>query len=263
MNLKLKRPLCFFDLETTGIDVSKDRIIEISVLKVYPDGKELTYTRRINPQMPISARAQEITGISDEDLKDCPTFEEIAQEVADFMKDCDLAGFNSNKFDIPILMEEFLRAGINFDLSKRKFIDVQVIFHKKEQRTLSAAYKFYCNKDLENAHSAEADTRATYEILLKQIERYEDIGDTVEQLSEYSARTKYIDFAGRIIKGDDDEPVFNFGKYKGQKVKEVLKKDPYYFDWMMNADFPLYTKKVLEEIYMEMKLEQSDLFKKH
>jgi len=252
MNLKLKRPLAFFDLETTGLDIAKDRIVEISILKVSPDGKEETYTRRINPTIPMSKQASEITGITDSDLKDMPTFKELAPEIVKFLDNCDIAGYNSNKFDIPLLAEEFIRAEIDFDFSKRKIIDVQVIYHKKEQRTLKAAYKFYCDKDLENAHSAEADTYATYEILKKQIERYNDLGDDVNSLSKFSFHTRNVDFVGRIIYNDNDVPVFNFGKYKGKPVAEVLKKDPGYYGWMMNADFPLYTKKVLTKIRLEM-----------
>ena len=252
MNLKLKRPLAFFDLETTGLDIAKDRIVEISILKVSPDGKEETYTRRINPTIPMSKQASEITGITDSDLKDMPTFKEVAPEIVKFLDNCDIAGYNSNKFDIPLLAEEFIRAEIDFDFSKRKIIDVQVIYHKKEQRTLKAAYKFYCDKDLENAHSAEADTYATYEILKKQIERYNDLGDDVNSLSKFSFHTRNVDFVGRIIYNDNDVPVFNFGKYKGKPVAEVLKKDPGYYGWMMNADFPLYTKKVLTKIRLEM-----------
>ncbi len=252
MNLKLKRPLAFFDLETTGLDIAKDRIVEISILKVSPDGKEETYTRRINPTIPMSKQASEITGITDSDLKDMPTFKEVAPEIVKFLDNCDIAGYNSNKFDIPLLAEEFIRAEVDFDFSKRKIIDVQVIYHKKEQRTLKAAYKFYCDKDLENAHSAEADTYATYEILKKQIERYNDLGDDVNSLSKFSFHTRNVDFVGRIIYNDNDVPVFNFGKYKGKPVAEVLKKDPGYYGWMMNADFPLYTKKVLTKIRLEM-----------
>ena len=252
MNLKLKRPLAFFDLETTGLDIAKDRIVEISILKVSPDGKEETYTRRIDPTIPMSKQASEITGITDSDLKDMPTFKEVAPEIVKFLDNCDIAGYNSNKFDIPLLAEEFIRAEVDFDFSKRKIIDVQVIYHKKEQRTLKAAYKFYCDKDLENAHSAEADTYATYEILKKQIERYNDLGDDVNSLSKFSFHTRNVDFVGRIIYNDNDVPVFNFGKYKGKPVAEVLKKDPGYYGWMMNADFPLYTKKVLTKIRLEM-----------
>ncbi len=254
MNLKLKRPLAFFDLETTGLDIAKDRIVEISILKVSPDGKEETYTRRINPTIPMSKQASEITGITDDDLKNMPTFNEVAPEIVKFLENCDIAGYNSNKFDIPLLAEEFIRAEVDFDFSKRKIIDVQVIYHKKEQRTLKAAYKFYCDKDLENAHSAEADTYATYEILKKQIERYDDLGDDVNSLSAFSFHTRNVDFVGRIIYNDDDVPVFNFGKYKGKPVAEVLKKDPGYYGWMMNADFPLYTKKVLTKIRLAMNM---------
>lgn len=252
MNLKLKRPLAFFDLETTGLDIVKDRIIEISILKVSPDGKEETYTRRINPTIPISKEASKITGITDNDLKEMPTFKEVAKEVFSFIENCDLAGFNSNKFDIPLLAEELLRAEIPVDFSKRKMIDAQVIFHKKEQRTLSAAYKFYCKKELKNAHSAEADTYATFEILKGQVEMYDDLEGDVESLSKISYHNRNVDFAGRIVYNSNSEAVFNFGKYKGKVVTEVLKKDPGYFGWFLNADFPLYTKQILTRIRLSM-----------
>lgn len=257
MKLNLTRPLAFFDLETTGLNVVKDRIVEIAIMKIHPDGKEEMYRRLVNPTIPISKEASDITGIKDDDVKDMPTFKEVAKEVAQFLDNCDLAGFNSNKFDLPMLAEEFLRTDIDFDLSKRKMIDVQVIFHKKEQRTLSAAYKFYCDKELENAHSADADTIATYEVLKAQIERYEDLPNDVDKLSNFSSHSKNFDFAGRIIKNGKGEPVFNFGKYKGKLVTEVLKKDSAYYGWMMNADFPLYTKKMLTKI----KLSMSNIFK--
>ncbi len=252
MNLNLKRPLAFFDLETTGLDIAHDRIIEISIVKVFPDGKEETYTRRINPTIPISAESTKITGIKDEDVKDMPEFKAVAKEIANFLDNCDLAGYNSNRFDIPLLAEEFIRADIDFDFTKRKIIDVQVIYHKKEQRTLSAAYKFYCNKDLENAHSADADTYATYEVLKKQVEKYDDIKNDVNFLSGYSSFTKNVDFVGRIVYNEKNEPIFNFGKYKGKKVVDVLEKDKGYYAWMMKSDFPLYTKKVLTKIKLSM-----------
>ncbi|MCK5028769.1 MAG: ribonuclease H-like domain-containing protein [Bacteroidales bacterium] len=248
MELSLKKPIVFFDLETTGIDVVKDRIVEISLLKVSPDGKEETKTMRINPEMPIPPHVTEIHGISDEDVKNEPTFNTVAKDVAKYIEGCDLAGYNSNKFDIPLLAEEFLRVDVDFDMKKCRFVDVQVIFHKMEQRTLSAAYKFYCEKNLDNAHSAEADTKATYEILKAQIDRYNDITNDVEELSKVSSHNKNADFAGRIIFNDKDQEVFNFGKYKGQTVESVLEKDQGYFSWMLNSDFPLYTKKVLTAI---------------
>ncbi len=252
MNLKLKRPLAFFDLEATGLDIVNDRIIEISIVKVSPDGKTETYTRRINPEKPISKEASKITGIKDEDLKDMPTFKEVAKEIFRFIDNCDLAGYNSNKFDIPMLAEEFLRADIAIDFHKRKFVDVQVIYHKKEQRTLSAAYKFYCNKDLENAHSAEADTFATFEILEGQIAKYDDLPADVNELSKFSTYSKGVDFAGRIVYNSKNEPVFNFGKHKGKLVTTVLGNDPGYYGWFMSADFPRYTKQVLSKIKLSM-----------
>ncbi len=248
MELTLKNPMVFFDLETTGINVASDRIVEISWLKIQPDGSETQQTQLVNPTIPIDPKAIAIHGISDEDVKDKPTFSEIARTLANEFEGCDFAGYNSNKFDIPLLAEEFLRVGVDFDLRKRKFIDVQVIFHKLEQRTLTAAYKFYCKKDLKDAHSAEADTIATYEILKAQLDHYEVLQNDVDFLSVFSTQNRSADLAGRIIYNDKDIEVFNFGKYKGEPVEEVLKKDPGYFGWILNGDFPLYTKKVLTNI---------------
>lgn len=248
MKLNLKNPLIFFDLETTGINVASDRIIELSYLKVFPDGHEESKTIRLNPEMPIDPKATAVHGITNEDLKDCPTFKSIAQTLANTFEGSDFAGYNSNKFDLPLLAEEFLRCDVDFDLKKRKFIDVQVIFHKMEQRTLSAAYKFYCSKDLDNAHSAEADTRATYEVLQSQLEKYNDLTNDVDKLSDFSAQTRNVDFVGRIVLNEKDVEVFNFGKYKGVPVEEVFEKDPGYYGWMIGNDFPLYTKKVLTAI---------------
>lgn len=248
MELNLKNPLVFFDLETTGINIVSDRIVEISYLKVQPNGKEECKTRRINPEMPIPPEASAVHGIFDDDVKDCPTFKEIAKSLAAQIEGCDLAGYNSNRFDIPVLAEEFLRAGVDIDFTKRKFIDVQTIFHKKEQRTLSAALKFYCNKELEDAHSAEADTIATYEILKAQLDHYSDLKNDVEFLSDFSAFTNNVDFAGRIVYNDKKEEVINFGKYKGRLVTDVLKNDPGYYGWIMQGDFSLHTKKVITNI---------------
>ncbi|MCQ2974032.1 MAG: 3'-5' exonuclease [Bacteroidales bacterium] len=246
MELKLKKPIAFFDLEATGINVSSDRIIEICVLKINPDHTEETFVSRVNPQMPISKEAIEITGIKDEDLKDCPTFAEIAPRLNKFLENCDFGGFNSNKFDIPMLAEEFLRANIDFDMRKRHSVDVQVIYHKLEQRNLTAAYKFYCNKDLTEAHTAMADTKATYEVLKAQLDKYpNDIENDIEKLATFSNQTNCVDFAGRIIYNEKGEEIINFGKYKGVKVEDVFKKEPGYYAWVMNGDFPLYTKKVL------------------
>lgn len=248
MKLKLNNPIIFFDLETTGIDVVKDRIVELSYLKVFPDGKEETKTWRVNPGIPISPEASAIHGIFDDDVKDMPSFQQIAQTLANEFEGCDFAGFNSNKFDIPLLAEEFLRTGVDFDMKKRKFIDVMVIFMRMEQRNLAAAYRFYCNKDIENAHSAEADTRATYEVLQAQIDRYDELKNDVDTLSVFSSHNRNADYMGRIIFNDQDVEVINFGKYKGVPVEAVLEKDPGYYGWIMNADFPLYTKKVLTSI---------------
>ncbi len=262
MNLNLKNPLVFIDLETTGLNIASDRIIEITVLKIHPNGKEDVKTWRINPTIPIPEKASLIHGIYDMDVKDCQTFKDLAKNLANEMEGCDFAGFNSNKFDFPLLIEEFLRADVDFDLKKRKFIDVQVIFHKMEQRTLSAAYKFYCNKELEDAHSSKADTIATFEVLKAQLDRYqgakhidhngvvsEPIVNDIDQLSKFSAHNVNVDFAGRIVYNEKGVEVFNFGKYKGVSVDEVLlKKDPNYYNWMMNGDFPLHTKKVLTQL---------------
>lgn len=253
MNLKLKRPIIFFDLETTGVDTATDRIVEISMVKVDVDGSKTVKTRRINPEMHIPEVATAVHGITDEDVKDEPTFRQIAKSLAAFIEGCDFGGFNSNRFDLPMLVEEFMRAGVDVDFSRRKFVDVQTIFHRKEQRTLVAAYKFYCDKNLENAHSAEADTMATYEVLEAQIERYGDIGSTVEELSEFSSNGTIVDFAGRLSLNDKGEEIFTFGKYKGRKVEEVFKSDPSYYSWIMNGDFPLYTKKKITEIRLRMK----------
>ena len=253
MKLNLKHPLVFFDLETTGVDTAKDRIVEISMVKVMPDGEEIVRTRLINPQMHIPEDATAVHGITDEDVKDQPTFAQIAKSLSQFIEGCDFGGFNSNRFDLPMLVEEFLRAGVDVDFKNRKFIDVQNIFHKMEQRTLVAAYKFYCNKDLTDAHSAEADTRATYEVLKAQLDRYSELQNDVAALAEFSSRGETVDYAGRIVYNDKGEEVFNFGKYKGVKVSEVFQREPSYYDWMMNGDFPLYTKKVITEIRLREK----------
>ena len=248
MKLNLKRPIVFFDLETTGVNVSTDRIVEISIMKIHPDGKKEIKTRRINPGIPIPKESTEVHGISDEDVKDEPTFKALAKSLAQYIGNSDLAGFNSNKFDIPLLVEEFLRAGIDFDMSNRKCVDVQTIFHKMEKRTLGAAYQFYCNKELENAHSAEADTLATHEILEAQLDRYSELENDIDFLSEFSAQNKACDLMGRIIYNEEGIEVFNFGKHKGVSVEEIFKSQPSYYSWMMDGDFPLYTKKVLTAI---------------
>lgn len=267
MELKLKKPLAFFDLETTGINISADRIVEISILKVLPNAEEQVYTKRINPLMPIPAESSMFHGIYDEDIIDAPTFQAVSQEIADFIGNADLAGYNSNKFDIPMLMEEFLRAGVDFSLENRVFVDVQNIFHQMEQRTLKAAYKFYCNESLENAHSAEADVRATYDVLKAQLKKYEGavyedkhgnqsvpVVNDVEALSDFTNMSKPVDFAGRIVYNEDGVEVINFGKHKGRPVTEVFDVEPSYYAWMQNGDFPLYTKKCLEIIWNRHKL---------
>jgi len=248
MELKLNRPICFFDLETTGIEVAKDRIVEISIFKVFPNGNKESKTWLVNPTIPIPPHATAVHGITNEKVAQEPTFIELAAQVHNMIKDSDLAGFNSDRFDIPLLAEELLRAGVDFDMKNRVSVDVQTIFHKKEERTLSAAYKFYCNGSLENAHSAEADTMATYEILKAQLERYDDLSNDIKALSEFSNRKKLVDFAGFIVLNEDGQEIFAFGKHKGALVDEVLDKEPGYFGWIQNADFPLYTKKVLTGI---------------
>lgn len=255
MELQLKRPLCFFDLEATGTSVTKDRIVEISILKVFPNGNKESKTWLVNPEIPIPAEVVAIHGIDDAKVANEPTFKELAHRVVEMMKDADLAGYNSNKYDIPLLAEELLRAEVDLDLRKKKSVDVQNIFHKKEKRTLEAAYQFYCQKDLTNAHSAEADTLATYEVLLGQLEKYDDLENDVEALAEFSNRFNAADFAGFIIFNKEQVECFSFGKYKNQPVEEVLEKDPGYYGWIQKADFPMYTKKLLTAIKLR-KLQQ-------
>ena len=248
MELKLSKPICFFDLETTGINIATDRIVEISILKVFPNGNKESHTWRVNPGVPIPAVTTAIHGISDEMVANEPMFKELAPKVHALIKDADLGGFNSNRFDIPLLAEELLRAEIDYDLKKSASVDVQTIFHKKEKRTLEAAFKFYCDQDLKNAHSAEADTNATYEVLKAQLERYSDLENDVISLAEFSSHRKFADFAGYIGYNKQGTEIFSFGKHKGKTVEEVMDKEPGYFGWLLNADFPLYTKKVLTRI---------------
>jgi DNA polymerase-3 subunit epsilon len=248
MELKLTRPICFFDLETTGIEVAKDRIVEISIFKVYPNGNKESKTWLVNPTIPIPVVTTAVHGITNEKVASEPTFKELASQVHNMIKDSDLAGFNSDRFDIPLLAEELLRAEVDFDMKNRVSVDVQTIFHKKEERTLSAALKFYCGTNLENAHSAEADTMATYEILKAQLDRYDDLDNDIRWLSEFTTRKKSVDFAGFIALNNEGKEIFTFGKNKGQLVEEVLEKEPGYYGWIQGADFPLYTKKVLTGI---------------
>lgn len=247
MPLELKRPLAFIDLETTGINLSTDRIVEIAIIKILPDGNRLIKRKLINPEIPISKISVSMHGITNEMVKDAPTFKMVANEIKQFIDNADLSGYNSNRFDIPLLMEEFLRAGINFDMANRKMVDVQHIFHMMEKRTLGAAYQFYCGKELVGAHSAEADAMATYEILEAQTSRYENIGNTVESILDCCGEEKIVDFARRMIMQDDVE-VFNFGKHKGKSVIEVLKAEPQYYDWIIKGDFCLHTKQKVTEI---------------
>jgi DNA polymerase-3 subunit epsilon len=252
MNLNLTKPIVFFDLETTGVNIATDRIVEISILKVFPNGNKESKTWLVNPEMEIPKESSEIHGITNEQVVTEPTFKELANKVNEMVAGCDLAGFNSNRFDIPLLAEELMRAGIDFDMKNRKAIDVQVIFHKKEQRTLGAGYQFYCGKELEGAHGAEADTNATYEILLAQLDKYPDLENSVDALSEFSTHGERADFAGFILMNDEKQEIFSFGKHKGRTVEEVFIENPGYNNWIQNADFPLYTKKVLREIKERM-----------
>ncbi|WP_395625830.1 exonuclease domain-containing protein [Daejeonella sp.] len=272
MKLNLKRPLAFFDLETTGVNVASDRIVEISILKALPDGTEDVKTLRINPVIPIPLESSLIHGIYDEDIKHAPTFKQVGEDLARFLDDCDLAGYNSNRFDIPVLMEEFLRNGIDFDIDNRQFVDVQNIFHQMEQRTLKAAYQFYCGKNIENAHSAEADIKATYEVLKAQIEKYENmdwedkkgvvtkpVQNNIEALHKFTNLNKPVDFAARMVYNEDGVEVINFGKHKGRAVEDVFQSEPSYYNWMLNGDFPLYTKKCLEKIWNRMNAKKEQL----
>ena len=250
MNLKLHKPLCVFDLETTGTNVGKDRIVEICIMKVNPDASRETKTWLVNPEMDIPAEVTAIHGISNEDVKDAPTFKDIAPKVMDMIGGTDLGGFNSNRFDVPLLAEELLRAEVDFDLSKFRLVDAQVIYHKREPRNLSAAYQYYCGKELVNAHSAEADVTATFEVLDAQVGKYDDLPTDIAGLSDYSYHNKFADLAGFIAFDNKGEEIFSFGKYKGQKVRDVFAKDIGYYGWIQNADFPLYTKKVLTKIQL-------------
>jgi len=253
MELSLKRPIVFFDIETTGLNITTDRIVEITLLRIETNGKKSEKNYRINPTIPISPEAKQVHGISDDDVKDKPQFKELAKTLVSFFEGADVAGFNSNKFDIPLLAEEFLRAKVDFDMKNRQFIDVQVIFHKMEQRNLVAAYKFYCHKELTHAHSAKADTLATYEIFKAQLDKYPGLPKNITELSTFSSQYRTADLAGHIIYNDKNVEIFNFGKYKGMPVEEVLLKDSGYFSWILNSQFPLYTKKVLTEIKLRMK----------
>ena len=248
MNLKISKPICFFDLDTTGINISLDRIVEISILKVFPNGNKESKTWLVNPGIPIPLEVSNIHGITNDTVKNKPSFKSIASDVKSMLQNCDLAGFNSNKFDIPLLAEELLRSDIDFSLENISTVDVQNIFHKMEQRTLSAAYKFYCGKSLENAHSSKADTLATFEVLESQIQKYPDLQNDIKFLSEFSTRGKNVDLAGFIKYNEDDIPCFSFGKHKGKTVDYILKNEPGYFGWLLNADFPMYTKKVLTQL---------------
>lgn len=253
MELKLEKPLIFFDLETTGTNVTHDRIVEFSYIKVYPDGTEESKSRRLNPEMPIPAESTAVHHITDEDVKDAPTFKQVAKSLSDIFADCDIAGFNSNKFDVPLLIEEFNRAGMPFTIEGRRFVDVQNIFHKMEQRTLVAAYRFYCGKELEGAHSALADTRATLEVLKSQLDRYDTLVNDVQALADFSNSNRAVDLAARVVLNDKNQPVFNFGKYKGKLVKEVFAAGDgrSYYDWIMSGDFPKNTKDVMTRLFME------------
>lgn len=252
MRLNITKPIIFFDLETTGIDVSRDRIVELCYIRLEPDGTEEEKSMRLNPTVPIPEQASQVHGIYDADVKDCPTFKDVALDLQKVFEGCDLAGFNSNHFDIPLLVEEFLRAGVDINLKGCQMVDVQNIYHKLERRTLVAAYKFYCGKDLEDAHSALADTRATYEVLEAQLDTYpNDLQNDISFLADYSQRSRNIDFAGRVIYDDNDVEVINFGKYKGRLVKDIAQRDPGYFSWIQQGDFPMNTKRVFEQLRLK------------
>ena len=253
MQLNLKKPIVFFDLETTGVDVTHDRIVEISMIKVLPTGEEIEKTRRVNPGIPIPAEATAVHHITDADVANEPTFRQIAKSLANEMVGCDIAGFNSNRFDIPMLDQEFQRAGVKFDFTKARFVDVQTIFHKKEQRTLVAAYRFYCGKELDGAHSANADTRATLEVLKSQLDRYDDLPNDIEELSKFSQINRNVDFMGRLIYNDDDKEVINFGKYKGKIAEDIIRKEPSYYDWIMKSDFAQNTKDCFTRIKLRLR----------
>lgn len=248
MELKLTKPICFFDLEATGINVAKDRVVEIAILKIFPNGNKESKTWLVNPEIHISEEVVAIHGITNEKVANEPTFKQLSKEIYALIKGCDLGGFNSDRYDIPLLAEEMLRADIDFDMKNSVSVDVQTIFHKMEKRTLAAAYKFYCGKDLTNAHSAAVDTNATYEVLLAQLDRYPELENDIKKLADFSKHKRTVDFAGFIVWDEDDEEMFSFGKHKGKKVNDVLEKEPGYFSWILNADFPLYTKKVLTQI---------------
>lgn len=252
MQLRLQRPIIFFDLETTGTNITHDHIVEISIIKVLPSGEEQERTRRINPEMPIPAEATAIHHITDADVANEPTFRQLAKSLAEIFADCDIAGFNSNRFDIPLLLEEFHRAGIVLDLSKTRFVDVQTIYHKMEPRNLSAAYKYYCGQDLEAAHSANADTRATLEVLKAQLDKYPELTNDVKALSEFSCHNRNVDFAGRLIYNDANKEVINFGKYKGQLAEDVLRRDPGYYSWVQQGDFQQNTKDAFARIRLRI-----------
>ena len=251
--LQITKPIAFIDLETTGVNLGTDRIVEIAIIKILPDGNKSVKRKLINPEMPIPKASSDVHGITDEMVKDAPTFASAAQELKQILDGCDLAGYNSNRFDIPLLVEEFLRVGVDFDMKGRKLVDVQNIFHKMEQRTLSAAYKFYCSKTLDDAHTAEADANSTYEVLLAQIEKYPELGNTIDSINKVIGEETIVDFARRFIM-DNGIEVFNFGKYKGKPVADVLKAEPQYYDWMMRGDFPQHTKHKLTEIFTRSKL---------
>ena len=247
--LNLTRPVAFIDLETTGVNLSTDRIVEIAIIKVLPDGERQVKSKLINPEMPIPKQTTDIHGITDEMVKDAPTFKQSGNEIKQFLENCDLGGYNSNRFDIPMLMEEFLRAGMEVDLSNRRMIDVQHIFYTMEPRTLTAAYKFYCQKELIDAHSAEADVQATIDVLIAQVDRYKNLGNSIDSILQVIGEEKIVDYARRFSFDEKGREVFNFGKFKGRPVADVLKTEPQYYDWMMKGDFPLHTKKKLTELF--------------